>query len=111
MLSNKTYDILKWVAVIFLPALATLYYALGQVWNLPNAEQVVGTIVSVDVFLGALIGVSTAQYNASDSKFDGTMSVHETSDKTTYALDLKTQPENMRDQKSVVFKVVPDPES
>jgi hypothetical protein len=62
-LTNKTYDILKWIAQILLPALATLYFAIASVWGLPYSEQVVGTISAVDVFLGALLGISTAAYN------------------------------------------------
>ena len=62
MLPNKVYDILKWVAQIVLPALGALYFGLSQIWGLPYGEQVVGTITVVDTFLGALLGVSTAQY-------------------------------------------------
>ena len=62
-LTNKAYDILKWIAQILLPALATLYFAIASVWGLPYGEQVVGTISAVDVFLGALLGISTAAYN------------------------------------------------
>lgn len=61
--SNKTYDILKWIAQILLPAVGTLYFAIASVWGLPYSEQVVGTITAVDVFLGALLGISTANYN------------------------------------------------
>lgn len=111
MLSNKAYDIIKWVAVIFLPALAAFYYAIGQVWGVQNTEQVVGTIVSFDAFLGALIGVSTMRYNATGAKFDGTMDVIESDKKTTYSLNLTTEPEVMREQKSVTFKVAPSSEA
>lgn len=62
--SNVVYDKLKWIAQILLPALATLYFALSKVWNLPYSEQVVGTISAVDVFLGALLQISTNNYNA-----------------------------------------------
>ena len=62
VLSNKAYDILKWVAQIFLPALGTLYFALSQIWGLPYGEEIVGTITAVDAFLGALLGVSTAAW-------------------------------------------------
>lgn len=62
-LSNKTYDVLKWIAMVVLPALGTLYFVLAGIWGLPYGEQVVGTITAVDTFLGALLGVSTAQYN------------------------------------------------
>ena len=62
-MSNKIYDVLKWIAMYFLPAIGTLYFALSGIWNLPYGEQVVGTITAVDTFLGVLLGISTAQYN------------------------------------------------
>lgn len=63
MLNNKVYDILKKIAQIWLPALASLYFAIAQIWGLPYAEQIVGTITAIDAFLGALLGISTIQYN------------------------------------------------
>lgn len=62
MISNKVYDALKFVAQIVLPALGTLYFALSTIWGLPYGEQIVGTITAIDAFLGALLGISTAQY-------------------------------------------------
>ena len=61
-LSNKVYDILKWIALYFLPALGTLYFALSGIWGLPYGEQVVGTITAADTFLGVLLGISSASY-------------------------------------------------
>ena len=61
-MSNKVYDILKWIAQIFLPAVGTLYFALASIWGLPYAEQIVGTITAVDAFLGVILGISTAYY-------------------------------------------------
>ncbi len=63
MLSNKTYDVLKWIALYLLPALGTLYFALAGIWAFPYGEEVVGTITAIDTFLGVLLGISTAQYN------------------------------------------------
>ena len=63
MLSDKLYNILKWIALIFLPAAGTLYFTLSQIWGLPLGEEIVGTIAAVDTFLGVLLGISTAQYN------------------------------------------------
>ena len=63
MMNNKTYDVLKWVAQYLLPALATLYFAIAQVWGLPYGEQIVGTITAIDTFLGVILRISTAQYN------------------------------------------------
>lgn len=68
-LSNKWYDILKYIAQIVLPAVGTLYFALAQIWGLPYGEAIVGTLTAVDAFLGALLGISTAQYNK--TKGDG----------------------------------------
>lgn len=62
-MSNKLYDVLKWTALIFLPALGTLYFALAGIWGFPYAEQVVGTITAVDTFIGVVIGISTVNYN------------------------------------------------
>ena len=61
-MSNKVYDILKFIAQILLPALGTLYFALARIWNFPYAEEIVGTITAVDAFLGALLGISSMQY-------------------------------------------------
>ena len=62
-MSNKVYDVLKFIAQILLPAIGTLYFALARIWDLPYPEQIVGTITAVDAFLGALLGISTMQYN------------------------------------------------
>ena len=62
MLSNKAYDVLKFIAQIVLPALGTLYFALATIWGFPYGEEIVGTITAVDAFLGALLGISTVQY-------------------------------------------------
>lgn len=62
-LSNGVYDFLKWVAQLFLPGLATLYFALSEIWGFPHGAEIVGTITAVDVFLGVLLGISTSQYN------------------------------------------------
>lgn len=68
MLSNKAYDVLKWIAQYLLPAMGTLYFALANIWNFPYGEQVVGTITAIDTFLGVLLGISTAQYNKKESE-------------------------------------------
>lgn len=62
-LSNKAYDIIKYIAQYVLPALGTLYFALAQIWSLPYGEQIVGTITSIDAFLAAILGISSYTYN------------------------------------------------
>ena len=64
-LSNKTYDILKYIAQIVLPALGALYFGLAKIWGLPYGTEIVGTIAVVDTFLGTLLGLSTKSYNKS----------------------------------------------
>ena len=61
-LSNKNYDILKWIALICIPALATFYAALAPVWGWPFADEVAKTATAVCTLLGALLGISSAQY-------------------------------------------------
>lgn len=62
ILNNKVYDSLKWVALVLLPALATFYLALAQSWNLPHPTEIAATIAAIDIFLAALLGVSTSNY-------------------------------------------------
>lgn len=61
--SNKTYDILRWITTIVLPAIGTLYFALSGIWGFPYGEQVVGTITAIVTFLGVILGISNVQYN------------------------------------------------
>lgn len=65
-LSNKAYDVLKWIAQYLLPALGALYFALAEIWNLPYGAEIVGTITAVDAFLGAILGISTMNYRKGD---------------------------------------------
>lgn len=62
-MKNETYDLLKYIAQIVLPAIGTLYFALASIWGLPYGEQVVGTITAIDTCLGTLLMISTKTYN------------------------------------------------
>ena len=62
-LSNKAFDVLKWVAILFLPALAILIRTVFAIWKIPFGEEISNTIVALQVFLGAILGVSTLNYN------------------------------------------------
>lgn len=61
-MSNKVYDILKYIAQIVLPALATLYLTLAGIWGLPYGEAISGTIMAIDTFLGVLLKISSVNY-------------------------------------------------
>lgn len=67
-MSNKVYDALKFVAQIILPALATFYVTLASLWNLPYPEQISGTIMAVDTLLGAILMISSNNYNKKEGK-------------------------------------------
>ena len=62
-MTNKTYDILKYIALVVLPALAVFYSTISQIWSLPLHDAIPDTIMAVDLFLGALLKISTDKYN------------------------------------------------
>lgn len=67
-MSNKIYDVLKWIAMVVLPAVATLYFALAGIWGFPYGEEVVGTITAIDTFLGVVLGISSANYHKAEKE-------------------------------------------
>lgn len=67
-MSDKVYDVLKWIALILIPALGTLYFALAGIWGFPYAEAIVGTLTAVDTFLGAILGISTSMYKKNQNE-------------------------------------------
>lgn len=104
--NNKVYDVLKWIATIVLPALATLYFSLASIWGLPYAEQVIGTITAVDTLLGILLGISTANY-----KGDGMLVIDLPKDEAMIDADFGA----LANKKTVTFTVAtageaPDPD-
>lgn len=70
-LNDRLYDVLKWVVMIVLPAVATLYAALAPVWGWPRPDDVVLTLNAVTAFAGAILGISTAQYNKTKANGGG----------------------------------------
>ena len=62
-MSNKMYDVLKWIALVVLPAIAILYSSLAGIWGFPYAEQIPDTITAIDLFLGVILGISSTQYS------------------------------------------------
>lgn len=66
-MSNKTYDVLKWIAMFFLPALAILVQAVFGIWHIPYGTQISETIVAVNAFLGACLGISHIQYSCGNN--------------------------------------------
>lgn len=106
--SNNTYDVLKRINMIILPALATLYFTLSSIWGFGGAEQVVGTTAAITTFLGITLGLSTRHYAEGDDRFDGDMVVSGDDSKKTFSLGLNTDPQNLLEKKEILFRVVSD---
>lgn len=105
-LNDKQYGFVKFLTVILLPASGTLYFSLAGLWGLPAAEQVLGSILAFETFIGVVLGVSTKQYNDSDAKYSGEINVHHApSGKKVYSLDLNHSPEEIDKKDEAVFKV------
>lgn len=104
-MSNKLYDVLKFLAAIALPAVGTLYITLAALWGLPQPQEVAGTILAIDTFLGVLLGLQAASYNK-DVTTGGQMVVHQLEDGgKKYALELDTDPEELEGKREVRFEV------
>lgn len=67
-MSNKLYDVLKYLTIIVFPAIGAAYTGLSQIWNLPYAAEAPATITVICTFLGAILCISTAQYNRGDKE-------------------------------------------
>ncbi len=67
-MTNRTYNTLKWVALVVLPAIATFYLSLSGIWHLPYGEEITATITAIDALLGALLGITSNQYNKNKYK-------------------------------------------
>lgn len=74
MITGKTYDVLKFIAMVVLPGAATLYLGLGQLWDLDGTSQVVGTIVLANTFLGTVLQLNSRSFYKDDSNYDGFLS-------------------------------------
>lgn len=105
-MGNKLYDVLKFLALIAFPAMGTLYFTLAGIWSLPGAEQVVGTIVAVDTFLGVVLQISATQFNAATAK--GTILAFDNADKSgkSYSLEFEKHPEEeLEGKQRAVFEI------
>lgn len=106
-MKNETYDKLKQVVQVGLPACGSLYFGLSDLWDLPAAVQVVGTIALLTTFLGVWLNIAANRYNNSEKPFDGSLVISDKPDGTQlYSLELTTDPEDMANQDRIVFKKV-----
>jgi Putative phage holin Dp-1 len=106
LVETAFFDTIKVVAILVLPLVGTLYFALAGALNLPDPEGVVGGIVAADTALGAFVKANEAKYNASDAKFDGVVNVIQTDAKKIYQLALNTDPNLIDQADKLLLKVV-----
>lgn len=108
MLTDKVYSAGKKLVQVIIPAASSAYFALGSIWGLPAVEKVVGTLAVVAVFIGACLGLSSSNFDASGAAHDGRMIVlPKTDGGLAYRLDLgDTDPADLQNKDSVSFKVV-----
>ena len=105
-MDSKTYDILKYIAQIVLPALATLYAGLAKVWPLPYALEIPGTIMLIDAFLGALLMISSKEYYESGRDTDGTLMIDSSGDVEKWLFALNGTPlEEIAKKARILLKV------
>ena len=71
IMSNKIYDFLRFIADLLLPALGTLYAALGEIWGFPYKEQIVGTVLAVVAFMDAVLKVAKNKYDKAQQNING----------------------------------------
>jgi hypothetical protein len=104
MITGKLYNQLKFLAQVALPAVGTLYVTLAGLWGLPAPQEVAGTILAVDTFLGVVLQISSSNYNSSTAQ--GTLGIHETEEGKLFQLELEGDPEvDLEGKDRVVFKV------
>lgn len=110
--SNKAYDSLKFVALILLPALAVLYFGLGQEWGWPSTGKVVASITLLDTFLGALLQISTSKFNNEPQAVVGYLDSNGVDPDTGIphlALTVTTHPSEILNAEHAILKVGPPP--
>lgn len=109
-MSNGTYDVMKFIAQVILPALGTFYFALAALWGFGYGEEVVGTIMALDALLGVTLGISSIQFKKNDANlYNGQALVNITDiTKPPVRLVLDSTLEDLVNMKSISFKVVTD---
>lgn len=107
LLGDRSYNTLKKTATIVLPAIATLYFALAQLWRFPEPEKVVATITALNTFVGIVVGISKRNYD-DGGKYVGEIQVEDNGEKKTYSLVIDGDPEKIEHMDEATFKVNSD---
>lgn len=104
-LHTTQYKVATYLVQIVLPAIAALYLTLSGIWGLPASEQVVGTIVAVELFLGVVLGISTKKFYESDDRFDGDLVIEPGAEKDVMRFEMNDEPIDLGLKSEVAFKV------
>ena len=111
-LKNGTYDRLKWIVQIFMPAVGVLYAALGYLWGLPLVEPVIGTVSAVALFGGTLLGLSKKSFDeraeaSENDSFDGNLVLDESDPETDrYNLEVTIPINEIKNRNNINLKIV-----
>lgn len=98
--SNKTYDILKWIASYLLPGLTTFWLAIGKIWNIPFTAEIGATMAAIDVFMHTVLGISKKNYNG-----EGEMIIDENGNVSDFKIQNGTSIHELTEKDTVVVKV------
>lgn len=110
-LTDQAYDVLNNIVKYIMPAFGTFYFGLAQIWNLPAAEQVVGTIVITTTLLAIILAVSKSAYKNEPYPFDGDVQVREASDGTKQLVLFADTPIDLMEKKGVVQFQITHPDT
>lgn len=98
LFTNSLYDKLKFLALVLLPALGSLYFGLSVLWGFPKGDEVAGTIALIDTFLGVVLHLSNKQYYKSEANFDGDVNVTPEDGGNKVTLAFNEPPEDIVDK-------------
>lgn len=105
-LSNRAYELFKWLVQILLPAIGVFYATVATIWNLPYADAVMATSAALALLLGSMLKVSSANYAPPEAPLDGVLNIDESNAMTdTYSFDLASSLFDLKDGDVVSFKV------
>lgn len=109
LLGDALYTKMKFFVQILIPAISSLYFGLGTIWNFPAVDKVTGSLAILATFFGGILGLSTRTYNAANSKYDGMIFVKPHEDGTTFTF--RIDPNDLVDKKELRLKVGSDSQS
>ena len=105
ILSDRMYNGLRAASTVIMPALAAFFFGLFQIWQVPHADQISGTIALLNTFVGALVVFAKMIHDVSGAKYDGTLALEDNAEGTTNLRLLQIDPEALLTKSTITFKV------